>query len=81
MRDLAAAVPTAGEGLITYMRTDGVDISPEALDLIRAQIGREFGAAFVPSSKRVYKYAFPRLAPPCKYCSKCLRCSCSDEWG
>ena len=47
----------AGAGLITYMRTDGVDISPAAVDLIRSQITKEHGDAYVPVSKRVYKCA------------------------
>ncbi len=42
-------------GLITYMRTDGVDVAPEALEETRAQIGREFGAAYVPEKARIYK--------------------------
>ena len=47
----------AGEtvGLITYMRTDGVQIANEAIKAIRAAIGRDYGAEFVPASPRVYK--------------------------
>jgi DNA topoisomerase-1 len=41
-------------GLITYMRTDGVDIAPEAIAGIRAAIGETFGANYVPSSPRQY---------------------------
>ncbi len=32
-------------GLITYMRTDGVDIAPEAIAAIRSMIGTDYGAA------------------------------------
>ena len=41
-------------GLITYMRTDGVDIAPEAITAIRASIGKEFGAKYVPGEPRRY---------------------------
>ncbi len=42
-------------GLITYMRTDGVDLAPEAISSIRSQIGRDHGARYVPEKPRVYK--------------------------
>lgn len=42
-------------GLITYMRTDGINISNEAVDSARALIGREYGAEYVPGSPRIYK--------------------------
>ncbi|WP_036255616.1 type I DNA topoisomerase [Methylocapsa acidiphila] len=41
-------------GLITYMRTDGVDLAPEAITSARAVIGKEFGAAYVPKAPRKY---------------------------
>jgi DNA topoisomerase-1 len=41
-------------GLITYMRTDGVQIAGEAIQGCRRVIGREFGNAYVPSSPRAY---------------------------
>jgi len=41
-------------GLITYMRTDGVDLAPEAIASARQVIGKEFGAAYVPPSPRKY---------------------------
>jgi DNA topoisomerase-1 len=41
-------------GLITYMRTDGVDLAPEAIASARAVIGKEFGAAYVPNAPRKY---------------------------
>jgi DNA topoisomerase-1 len=41
-------------GLITYMRTDGIDIAPEAISDIRAMIGKNFGAKYVPGSPRTY---------------------------
>ena len=42
-------------GLITYMRTDGVFISNEAIGGCRSLIGREYGSDYVPGSPRAYK--------------------------
>ena len=42
-------------GLITYMRTDGVTLSRDAIDASRAQIGKMFGDRYVPGSPRLYK--------------------------
>ena len=41
-------------GLITYMRTDGVDLAPEAISGARSVIAREFGDAYVPKAPRKY---------------------------
>ncbi|MBA4209687.1 MAG: type I DNA topoisomerase [Parvibaculum sp.] len=41
-------------GLITYMRTDGVQIAPEAVAQARTVINNEFGEAYLPDSPRVY---------------------------
>ena len=41
-------------GLITYMRTDGVDMAPEAVSGARRVIGQEFGARYVPKEPRKY---------------------------
>ncbi|MGA7323273.1 MAG: type I DNA topoisomerase [Rhodomicrobium sp.] len=42
-------------GLITYMRTDGVQIVPEAIAECRAQIEAQFGRSYVPAAPRHYK--------------------------
>jgi DNA topoisomerase I len=42
-------------GHITYMRTDGIDMAPEAVMAARDEIKRRFGAAYVPDSPRMYK--------------------------
>ncbi|MFZ3034837.1 MAG: type I DNA topoisomerase [Parvibaculum sp.] len=42
-------------GLITYMRTDGVQIADEAIAQARTVINNEFGEAYVPSTARIYK--------------------------
>jgi DNA topoisomerase-1 len=42
-------------GLITYMRTDGIEITPEAITAIRGMIGKNYGANYVPESPRTYQ--------------------------
>ena len=42
-------------GLITYMRTDGVDLAPEAVTSARSVIAKEFGDAYVPAAPRKYQ--------------------------
>jgi DNA topoisomerase I len=42
-------------GLITYMRTDGVAISAEAIAAARGLIGSEFGDRYLPDAPRVYR--------------------------
>src|SRR5580704_892295 len=42
-------------GLITYMRTDGVQIAPEAITSVRQVIGADYGAKYVPSAPRRYE--------------------------
>jgi DNA topoisomerase-1 len=43
------------EGLITYMRTDGVQIVPEAIAAARRLVTKLFGDRYVPSSPREYE--------------------------
>ena len=54
---LYEGVDIGGEtvGLITYMRTDGVQSAPEALTEARAVIAGLYGADYVPESPRLYK--------------------------
>ena len=42
-------------GLITYMRTDGVQIANEAIAGARDVIGSSYGQRYLPSSPRVYR--------------------------
>jgi DNA topoisomerase I len=42
-------------GLITYMRTDGVQMSKEAIGEIRSHIKSGFGQEFLPDAPRIYK--------------------------
>jgi len=42
-------------GLITYMRTDGVQLSKEALDSARELIGGDYGTVYLPENPRFYK--------------------------
>jgi DNA topoisomerase-1 len=41
-------------GLITYMRTDGVQMAPEAISAARDAIGKEFGEKYLPEKPRYY---------------------------
>jgi len=43
------------QGLITYMRTDSVHLSNEALADLRGQIKKDFGADYVPGKPNFYK--------------------------
>ena len=42
-------------GYITYMRTDGIDMAPEAVMAARDVIKDRYGADYVPKSPRMYK--------------------------
>jgi len=42
-------------GLITYMRTDGLSVSPEGIAQAREVIADRFGPAYVPEQPRYYK--------------------------
>ena len=54
---LYEGVDIGGEtvGLITYMRTDGVQAAPEAIDEARQVIGGLYGKNYVPDAPRIYK--------------------------
>jgi DNA topoisomerase I len=54
---LYEGVDIGGEtvGLITYMRTDGVAISAEAIAAARRLIGADFGPEYLPGQPRVYR--------------------------
>jgi DNA topoisomerase-1 len=41
-------------GLITYMRTDGITMVPEAVNEAREVIARKYGPKYVPQAARVY---------------------------
>jgi len=52
---MAAAQRLYEAGLITYMRTDGIDMAPEAVHAARDAIKDFYGADYVPKSPRMYK--------------------------
>ncbi|WP_119679008.1 type I DNA topoisomerase [Indioceanicola profundi] len=56
---LYEGVDIGGEtvGIITYMRTDGVTLSAEAIDGARRMIGQSYGDNYVPEKPRIYKVA------------------------
>ncbi|MCY4048847.1 MAG: DNA topoisomerase, partial [Hyphomicrobiales bacterium] len=43
------------QGLITYMRTDGVQMAPEAVNAVRKTITERFDANYLPEKPRFYK--------------------------
>ena len=56
-QSLYEGIDIGGEtvGLITYMRTDGVDMAPEAVHDARRSITSEFGENYTPEKPRMYK--------------------------
>ncbi|MCP3972128.1 MAG: type I DNA topoisomerase [Rhodobacteraceae bacterium] len=52
---MSAAQRLYEAGLITYMRTDGIDMAPEAVHAARDTIKQRYGAEYVPGSPRMYK--------------------------
>ena len=52
---MSAAQRLYEAGHITYMRTDGIDMAPEAVMVTRDAIAARYGADYVPSSPRMYK--------------------------
>jgi DNA topoisomerase-1 len=54
---LYEGVDIGGEtvGLITYMRTDGIQSAPEAIAEAREVIGGRYGREYVPEAPRIYK--------------------------
>lgn len=54
-RTMQAAQKLYEAGHITYMRTDGVDMAPEAIAAVRDAIKERFGAKYLPKRPRVHK--------------------------
>jgi len=56
-QQLYEGIDIGGEtvGLITYMRTDSVNLAQEALEEIRGFIGQRYGSDNVPSEPRMFK--------------------------
>lgn len=52
---MSAAQRLYEAGHITYMRTDGIDMAPEAVTAARDAITDRYGAEYVPGSPRIYK--------------------------
>ena len=52
---MSAAQRLYEAGLITYMRTDGIDMAPEAVMAARDAIRDRFGDKYLPASPRMYK--------------------------
>jgi DNA topoisomerase-1 len=43
------------DGVITYMRTDGIDMAPEAIAAARSAIEKHFGSPYLPPTSRIYQ--------------------------
>jgi DNA topoisomerase-1 len=43
------------DGVITYMRTDGIDMAPEAIAAARSAIEKNFGTPYLPQTPRIYQ--------------------------
>ncbi len=56
-QQLYEGVDIGGEtvGLITYMRTDGITLSNEAIAQCRSEIEHHYGPKYLPDSPRIYK--------------------------
>jgi len=54
-RTMQVAQKLYENGYITYMRTDGVTVSADAIGDARSYIGKQYGASFVPNAPRAYK--------------------------
>jgi DNA topoisomerase-1 len=52
---MSAAQRLYEAGHITYMRTDGIDMAPEAVTATRDAIAARYGTNYVPGSPRIYK--------------------------
>lgn len=58
VQQLYEGIEIAGEGiqgLVTYIRTDSVRISDEAMDAVRSYIPERFGLEFLPEEKNEFK--------------------------
>ncbi|HVR32179.1 MAG TPA: type I DNA topoisomerase [Acidimicrobiia bacterium] len=53
-RTMSVAQRLYENGYITYMRTDSVSMAESAVATARAEIGKQFGADYVPNTPRVY---------------------------
>lgn len=54
-RTMQVAQKLYEEGLITYMRTDGISVSLDAIAEARKLIEKDYGAKYVPDRQRMYK--------------------------
>ncbi|NNK77843.1 MAG: type I DNA topoisomerase, partial [Litoreibacter sp.] len=52
---MSAAQRLYEAGYITYMRTDGIDMAPEAVMSARDAIKEKYGESYLPNSPRMYK--------------------------
>ncbi|WP_345980108.1 type I DNA topoisomerase [Sulfurimonas sp. HSL3-2] len=46
--------PEGTSGVITYMRTDSLNMAKEAVDAVREEISKRYGDKYIPASPKVY---------------------------
>ena len=73
---MSAAQRLYEAGHITYMRTDGIDMAPEAVMAARDEIKRRFGPTYVPDSPRMYK----NKAKNAQEAHECIRPTDMSAW-
>ncbi|OGD84539.1 DNA topoisomerase I [Candidatus Curtissbacteria bacterium RIFCSPHIGHO2_01_FULL_41_13] len=54
-RTMSLAQNLYEQGFITYMRTDSVNLAPQAIEAARKYIGNQFGKEYLPGKARVYR--------------------------
>jgi len=54
-RAMSAAQALYQNGYITYMRTDSISLSDQAIAAARSHVEREYGREYLPSSSRVFR--------------------------
>ncbi len=54
-RTMQVAQKLYEQGYITYMRTDGITVSLDAINDARTLIAKDYGANYVPASPRIFK--------------------------
>ena len=74
---MSAAQRLYEAGHITYMRTDGIDMAPEAVHAARDAIKDRYGAEYVPGSPRMYK----NKAKNAQEAHECIRPTDYGPWS
>ena len=73
--DCTAPDGAPGEGVITYMRTDGMQLSADSVEAARAFIRERYGEDYVPPQPRVYKCVLCRVCRGMGACQETQLCA------